>query len=120
MPAGKPVPVGSSSSKILRFVRLTQAIPGSPRVGQRSLTSGVLGLVVVSFYVWAGMHVTDLRGRTITTHSVAFSVPFPLTDAEDRAGTFVAYVPDFERVARTLTAAPISATRNTRERQTPR
>jgi mono/diheme cytochrome c family protein len=41
-----------------------------------------LVLVVVGFYVWAGMRVTDLRERTIASHTVSFPVPFPLTDAQ--------------------------------------
>ena len=47
----------------------------------------VVGVVVLAsggFYVWTGMRVSDLRARTIDTHTVEFPVPFPLTDVELR------------------------------------
>jgi mono/diheme cytochrome c family protein len=42
----------------------------------------VLVLAAGGFYVWAGMRVSDLRARTIDTHTVEFPVPFALTRAE--------------------------------------
>jgi mono/diheme cytochrome c family protein len=42
----------------------------------------VLVLAAGVFYVWAGMRVSDLRERTITTHRIDFPVPVPLTQAE--------------------------------------
>lgn len=47
----------------------------------------VVGVVVLAsggFYVWSAMRVSDLRARTIDTHTVDFPVPFPLTDVEVR------------------------------------
>jgi mono/diheme cytochrome c family protein len=42
------------------------------------------GVIVAAggFFVWAGMRVSDLSARTISTHTVAFPVPFPLTEVE--------------------------------------
>jgi mono/diheme cytochrome c family protein len=42
----------------------------------------VLVLAAGVFYVWAGMRVSDLRERTITTHRIDFPVLVPLTQAE--------------------------------------
>jgi mono/diheme cytochrome c family protein len=42
----------------------------------------VVVLVAGTFYVWAGMRVSDLTARTIAAHTVDFPVPFPLEQAE--------------------------------------
>ena len=44
--------------------------------------AAVLVVAAVGFYLWAGMRVEDLRGRTITTHTVDFPVPFALREVE--------------------------------------
>lgn len=43
---------------------------------------GVLGVAAGGFYVWANMRVSNLLARTIETHTVDFSIPTPLTEAE--------------------------------------
>ncbi|MGE0158529.1 MAG: c-type cytochrome [Gemmatimonadales bacterium] len=42
----------------------------------------IVVLAAGCFYVWAGMRVTDLRARTIATHTVDFPVPFPLAPSD--------------------------------------
>ena len=47
-----------------------------------ALLVGVIVLVGVGVYLWAGATSNDLLSRTFQTHSVAFPVPFPLNEAE--------------------------------------
>jgi mono/diheme cytochrome c family protein len=46
---------------------------------------GLLILVALGVYIWAGMTTSRLRAQTFETHSVDFPIPFPL-DAAEAAG----------------------------------